>query len=68
MAEEKEEEKEGIEWGEIFGHLIRFMFCLEFINDTLGYMGKVRIDGLLRGLVLECSELWHFRGNKKSGR
>jgi len=25
MAEEKEEEKEGIEWGELFGHAIRFL-------------------------------------------
>ena len=33
MAEEKEE-KEGIEWGELFGHAITISdFDLEFIND-----------------------------------
>ena len=53
MAEEKEEEKEGIEWGEIFGHVIRFMILTWSLSMmTLGYMGKVRIDGAFTaGLV-----------------
>ena len=39
MAEEKEE-KEVIEWGEIFGHAIRNTdFDLEFINDDFGVYG-----------------------------
>ena len=52
MAEEKEE-KEGIEWGEIFGHTIRFMILTWSLSImTLGYMGKVRIDGAFTaGLV-----------------
>ena len=46
MAEEKEEEKEGIEWGELFGHAIRFLILTWSLSMmTLGYMGKVRIDG-----------------------
>ena len=45
MAEEKEE-KEGIEWGELFGHAIRFLILTWSLSMmTLGYMGKVRIDG-----------------------
>ena len=39
MAEEKEE-KEGIEWGEIFGHRYQISdFDLEFINDDFGVHG-----------------------------
>ena len=45
MAEEKEE-KEGVEWGELFGHAIRFLILTWSLSMmTLGYMGKVRIDG-----------------------
>ena len=53
MAEEKEEEKEGIEWGELFGHAIRFLILTWSLSMmTLGYMGKVRIDGAFTaGLV-----------------
>ena len=52
MAEEKEE-KEGIEWGELFGHAIRFLILTWSLSMmTLGYMGKVRIDGAFTaGLV-----------------
>ena len=53
MAEEKEE-IEGIDWGEIFGHAIRFLILTWSLSMmTLGYMGRVRIDGAFTaGLVL----------------
>ena len=45
MAEEKEE-KEGIDWGDLFGHAIRFLILTWSLSMmTLGYMGRVRIDG-----------------------
>ena len=55
MAEEKEE-KEGIEWGELFGHAIRFMILTWSLSMmTLGYMGKVRIDGAFTAGALQIS-------------
>ena len=33
MAEEQEE-KEGTDWGEIFGHAVRFMICLLYTSDA----------------------------------
>ena len=69
MAEEKEE-KEGIEWGELFGHAIRFLILTWSLSMmTLGYMGKVRIDGAFTaGLVsgVLCSYGISV-GNKKNG-
>ena len=69
MAEEKEE-KEGIEWGEIFGHAIRFLILTWSLSMmTLGYMGKVRIDGAFTaGLVSGVLGSYGISvGNKKSG-
>ena len=49
----EEKEKEGIEWGDIFGHGIRFLILSwSLAMMTLGYMVKVRIDGAFTaGLV-----------------
>ena len=69
MAEEKEE-KEGIEWGELFGHAIRFLILSWSLSMmTLGYMGKVRIDGAFTaGLVSGVLGSYGISvGNKKSG-
>ena len=70
MAEEKEEEKEGIEWGEIFGHVIRFMILTWSLSMmTLGYMGKVRIDGAFHSWTRFSGVLGSYGisvGNKKS--
>ena len=69
MAEEKVE-KEGIEWGEIFGHTIRFMILTWSLSMmTLGYMGKVRIDGAFTaGLVSGVLGSYGISvGQKKSG-
>ena len=69
MAEEKEE-KEGIEWGELFGHAIRFLILTWSLSMmTLGYMGKVRIDGAFTAGLVQwgARKLWNLSGNKKSG-
>ena len=69
MTEEKEE-KEGIEWGELFGHAIRFVILRWRLSMmTLGYMGKVRIDGAVTaGLVRGVLGSYGISvGNKKSG-
>ena len=67
----EEKEKEGIEWGEIFGHLIRFIIlCWSLSMMTLGYMGKVRIDGAFTaGLVSGCLGSYGISvGQKRSGK
>ena len=67
----EEKEKEGIEWGEIFGHLIRFIIlCWSLSMMTLGYMGRVRIDGAFTaGLVSGVLGSYGISvGNKKSGQ
>ena len=67
---EEKTEKEGIEWGEIFGHTIRFMILTWSLSMmTLGYMGKVRIDGAFTaGLVFGVFGSFGISvGQKKSG-
>ena len=67
---EDKQEKEGIEWGEIFGHAIRFLILTWSLSMmTLGYMGKVRIDGAFTaGLVSGVLGSYGISvGNKKSG-
>ena len=67
----EEKEKEGIEWGEIFGHPIRFMILTWSLSMmTLGYMGRVRIDGAFTaGLVSGVLGSYGISvGNKKSGQ
>ena len=50
---EEKEEKEGFDWGDLFGHAVRFLILTWSLSMmTLGYMGKVRIDGAFTaGLV-----------------
>ena len=64
---EEQEEKEGIEWGEIFGHAVRFMIlCWSLAMMTLGYMGRVRIDGaFLAGLTSGVLGSYGISVNKK---
>ena len=66
MAEEQEE-KEGTDWAEIFGHAVRFMIlCWSLAMMTLGYMGKVRIDGAFTaGLVSGGLGSYGISVNKK---
>ena len=67
---EEKEEKDCIEWGDIFGHAIRFLILSWSLSMmTLGYMGKVRIDGAFTaGLVSGVLGSYGISvGNKKSG-
>ena len=67
---EEKEEKDGIEWGDIFGLAIRFLILTWSLSMmTLGYMGKVRIDGAFTaGLVSGVLGSYGISvGNKKSG-
>ena len=67
---EEKEEKDGIEWCDIFGHAIRFLILTWSLSMmTLGYMGKVRIDGAFTaGLVSGVLGSYGISvGNKKSG-
>ena len=51
--EEEKLEKEGFDWGDLFGHGVRFLILTWSLSMmTLGYMGQVRIDGAFTaGLV-----------------
>ena len=64
---EEKEEKDGIEWGDIFGHGIRFLILTWSLSMmTLGYMGKVRIDGAFTaGLVSGVLGSYGISVNKK---
>ena len=67
---EDQEEKEGTDWAEIFGHAVRFMIlCWSLAMMTLGYMGKVRIDGAFTaGLVSGVLGSYGISvGQKKNG-
>jgi len=66
----KRRRKGSIEWGELFGHAIRFLILTWSLSMmTLGYMGKVRIDGAFTaGLVSGVLGSYGISvGNKKSG-
>ena len=66
MAEEQEE-KEGTDWAELFGHAVRFMIlCWSFAMMTLGYMDKIRNDGaFLAGLTSGVLGSYGISVNKK---
>ena len=67
----EDKEKEGIDWGDIFGHGIRFLILSWSLSMmTLGYMGKVRIDGAFTaGLVSGVLGSYGISvGNKKGGQ
>ena len=65
--EEDKEEKEGTDWGEIFGHAVRFMIlCWSLAMMTLGYMDKIRNDGaFLVGLTSGVLGSYGISVNKK---
>ena len=65
--EEDKEEKEGTDWGEIFGHAVRFMIlCWSLAMMTLGYMDKIRNDGaFLAGLTSGVLGSYGISVNKK---
>ncbi len=64
------EEKEGFDLGDFFGHAIRFLILTWSLSMmTLGYMGRVRIDGAFTaGLVSGVLGSYGISvGNKKNG-
>jgi len=66
----EKEEKEGFDWGDLFGHSVRFLILTWSLSMmTLGYMGKVRIDGAFTaGLVSGVLGSYGISvGQKKSG-
>ena len=66
----EEKEKEGFDWGDLFGHSVRFLILTWSLSMmTLGYMGKVRIDGAFTaGLVSGVLGSYGISvGQKKSG-
>ena len=66
MAEEKEE-KEGIEWGELFGLAIRFLILTCSLSMmTLGYMEKIRLDTFAAGLVGNIASSYGVSGKGKN--
>ena len=68
MAEEKEEEKEGSEWGELFGHAIRFLILTWSLSMmTLGYMEKIRLDTFAAGLVGNIASAYGISIKGKNG-
>ena len=67
---EEKEEKEGFDWGDLFGLDVRFLILTWSLSMmTLGYMGKVRIDGAFTaGLVSGVLGSYGISvGQKKSG-
>ena len=67
---EDKETKEGFDWGDLFGHAVRFLILTWSLSMmTLGYMGKVRIDGAFTaGLVSGVLGSYGISvGQKKSG-
>ena len=65
----EEQEKEGIDWAEIFGHSVRFMILVWSLSMmTLGYMDKIRNDGaFLAGLTSGVLGSYGISVNKKKG-
>ena len=65
----EEQEKEGIDWAEIFGHSVRFMILVWALSMmTLGYMDKIRNDGaFLAGLTSGVLGSYGISVNKKKG-
>ncbi len=64
---EEQEEQEGTDWAEIFGHGVRFMILVwSLAMMTLGYMDKIRNDGaFLAGLTSGVLGSYGISVNKK---
>ena len=64
---EEKEEKEGFDWGDLFGHAVRFLFLTWSLSMmTLGYMDKIRNDGaFLAGLTSGVLGSYGISVNKK---
>ena len=64
---EEKEEKEGFDFGELFGHSVKFLIlCWSLAMMTLGYMDKIRNDGaFLAGLTSGVLGSYGISVNKK---
>ena len=64
---EEKEEKDGFDFGELFGHSVRFLIlCWSLAMMTLGYMDKIRNDGaFLAGLTSGVLGAYGISVNKK---
>ena len=64
---EEKEEKEGFDWGDLFGHAVRFLILTWSLSMmTLGYMDKIRNDGaFLAGLTSGVLGSYGISVNKK---
>ena len=63
-----EEEKEGTDLAELFGHGVRFMIlCWALSVMTLGYMEKIRLDTFAAGLVGNIASSYGISVKGKNG-
>ena len=64
---EEKEETDGFDFGELFGHSVRFLIlCWSLAMMTLGYMDKIRNDGaFLAGLTSGVLGSYGISVNKK---
>ena len=64
---EEKEEKDGFDFGDLFGHSVRFLIlCWSLAMMTLGYMDKIRNDGaFLAGLTSGVLGSYGISVNKK---
>ena len=64
---EEKEEKDGFDFGELFGHSVRFLIlCWSLAMMTLGDMDKIRNDGaFLAGLTSGVLGSYGISVNKK---
>ena len=64
---DEQEEKEGSDWCDLFGHAVRFLIVVwSLAMMTLGYMDKIRNDGaFLAGLTSGVLGSYGISVNKK---
>ena len=65
---EEKEEKEGFDWGDLFGHAVRFLILTWSLSMmTLGYMEKIRLDTFAAGLVGNIASSYGISVKGKNG-
>ena len=65
---EEKEEKEGFDWGDLFGHAVRFLILTWSLSVmTLGYMERIRLDTFAAGLVGNIASSYGISVKGKNG-
>ena len=65
---EEKEEKEGFDWGDLFGHAVRFLILTWSLSMmTLGYMERIRLDTFAAGLVGNIASSYGVSVKGKNG-